>query len=95
MNILGNEKNLEATKGRGRPKGSQNKVGAVAKEVIAQAAADLGGAERLVAWAKEAPENEKAFWSTIYPKLIPVQISGDQDNPLKTVTEITLKPLEG
>lgn len=29
------------------------------------------------------------------PDLSAVQISGDQDNPLKTVTEITLKPLEG
>lgn len=87
MNILGNEKNLEAKKGRGRPKGSQNKVGAAAKEVIAQAAADLGGAERLVAWAKEAPENEKAFWSSIYPKLIPVQLAGDAENPVTFVIE--------
>jgi hypothetical protein len=29
------------------------------------------------------------------PDLSAVQISGDQDNPVKTVTEITLKPLEG
>ena len=30
---------------RGRPKGSPNKVGKAAKDVIAQAAAELGGAK--------------------------------------------------
>lgn len=63
-------------KGRGRPKGSKNKVGAEAKEVIAQAAADLGGAKRLLAWAKAEPANERAFWSTIYPKLLPLTVGG-------------------
>lgn len=69
-------------KSRGRPKGSVNKVGKEAKDVIAQAAAELGGATRLLAWAKEAPENEKAFWATIYPKLLPLTVAGDPDNPL-------------
>lgn len=69
-------------KGRGRPKGSKNKVAAEAKTVIAEAAEALGGMKRMVAWAKEAPENEKAFWSTIYPKLLPMTVSGDPDNPL-------------
>ncbi len=69
-------------RGRGRPKGSKNKVGAEAKQVIAEAAAGLGGAERLLEWAKSAPENEKAFWATIYPKLLPLTVSGDSDNPL-------------
>jgi hypothetical protein len=59
-------------KGRGRPKGSPNKIGKAAKDAIALAAEELGGHERLVMWAKEAPENERAFWVSIYPKLIPV-----------------------
>lgn len=69
-------------RGRGRPKGSVNKVTAAAKDAIAQAAEDLGGHKRIVAWAKEDAKNEAAFWSTIYPKLIPVQVGGDPDNPL-------------
>lgn len=64
--------------GRGRPKGSQNKVAKAAKEAIEEAAHKLGGVDRLVAWAKEDPLNERAFWSTVYPKLLPLttQVSG-------------------
>ena len=70
------DKNL-SRKGAGRPKGSVNKVTAAAKDVISQAAEMLGGVNRLVEWAKEAPENEKAFWSSVYPKLLPLQVNGD------------------
>ncbi len=60
---------------RGRPPGSKNKLQAEAKEVIASAAADLGGAKRLLEWAKEDPKNEYAFWATIYPKLLPMTVN--------------------
>jgi hypothetical protein len=76
----------DGTPGPGRPKGSPNKTTLVAKEVIATAAEKLGGVERMVNWAKEDPLNERAFWSTIYPKLIPLQVGGDPNNPI--VTEI-------
>jgi hypothetical protein len=36
-----------------------------------------------VDWAKEAPENERVFWGTIYPKLLPLQIGGDPGNPVQ------------
>ena len=60
----------------GKPKGAVSKVGKAAKEVIAEAAESLGGAKRLVAWAKEDPLIERAFWSNIYPKLLPMQVTG-------------------
>jgi hypothetical protein len=63
-------------KGRGRPKGSPNKLGKAAKDVIAQAAEALGGADRLLEWAQSDPQNERAFWATIYPKLLPLTVSG-------------------
>jgi hypothetical protein len=66
----------------GRPKGALNKTTQAAKDVIAEAAEQLGGADRLLAWAKEAPENERAFWSSIYPKLLPFTVAGDSENPL-------------
>jgi hypothetical protein len=69
--------------GAGRKKGVPNRTTQIAKDAIAQAAADLGGAERLVDWAKEAPENERVFWGTIYPKLLPLQIGGDPGNPVQ------------
>lgn len=69
-------------RGRGRPKGSPNKTTKAAKDLIAEVAEGLGGASRMLEWAKEEPANEKAFWSQIYPKLLPLQVSGDPDNPI-------------
>lgn len=76
--------------GPGRTKGVPNKVTAVAKDAIAQAAAELGGAQRLVTWVRQDKKNEHAFWTVIYPKLIPVQIGGDPNNPLTVVTSVRL-----
>lgn len=78
-------------RGAGRPKGSPNKTTRAAKDAIAFAADELGGGERLAAWAKEAPENEKAFWSSIYPKLLPLQVNGsvthEAGNSIKDLME--------
>lgn len=62
--------------GKGRPKGVPNKTTVIAKTAIAAAADALGGSDRLVAWAKEDPKNEASFWTTIYPKLLPLQVDG-------------------
>lgn len=66
----------------GRQKGTPNKTTTAAKDAIALAADALGGTDRLVAWAQEDPANEKVFWGTIYPKLIPVMVSGE-DGPVQ------------
>jgi hypothetical protein len=77
--------NLEPGKpGPGRPPGSRNKTTVAAKEAIALAAEGLGGTERLVAWAREDALNERAFWATIYPKLLPLQVSGEGGGPIMT-----------
>ena len=81
-------------KGAGRPKGSPNKIAKAAKDAIADAAEQLGGAERLVAWVQEDPANEKAFWVTIYPKLVPVTLGGDNENPLALIHKIELVALK-
>jgi hypothetical protein len=62
--------------GKGRPKGALNKVTQNAKDAIAEAAMLLGGTQRLVDWVKEDPSNEKVFWGTVYPKLLPLQVNG-------------------
>jgi hypothetical protein len=66
----------------GKPKGALNKNTQAAKDAIAAAAEKLGGADRLVAWAQEDPANERAFWSSIYPKLLPLQVSGEGGGPV-------------
>jgi len=72
----------DGTPGPGRPKGLQNKTTVAAKEAIAMAADRLGGADRLVEWAQSDPANERVFWGTIYPKLLPLQVSGEGGGPL-------------
>lgn len=68
---------MGVTPGPGRPKGVPNKTTRLAKAVIAEAADRLGGADRLVEWARENPGNERIFWGTIYPKLLPLQLNAD------------------
>jgi hypothetical protein len=77
----------------GRQKGTPNKTTQAAKDAIARAAEELGGADRLVAWAKEDPANERLFWGTIYPKLLPLQLSGEGGGPVRTISRIELVPL--
>src|SRR5215469_7796198 len=66
----------------GRVKGVPNKLTSGAKEVIAQVAENIGGVTRMTAWVRESKENERAFWTNIYTKLLPLQVAGDKDNPL-------------
>lgn len=81
--IVGSGAKKPPAAGKGRTKGSLNKTTKTAKEAIALAAENLGGADRLVAWAKEDPLNERAFWSTIYPKLLPLQVTGEGGGPIQ------------
>ena len=77
---------MAGNRGKGRPKGTPNKLTASAKEAIEAAAQGLGGGARLEAWAKEDPKNESAFWERIYPKLLPLQVTGPGGNSPVAVT---------
>jgi hypothetical protein len=78
------------TKGNpGKPKGATNKTTRAAKDAIALAAEGLGGVNRIIEWAQEDPINERAFWSSMYPRLLPVQVSGDPENPLLHSIKVT------
>lgn len=78
----------------GKPKGALSKTTKAAKEAIAEAADRLGGADRLVAWAQEEPGNERIFWGTIYPKLLPLQVSGEGGGPVQ-ITTVQLVAMRG
>ncbi len=73
----------------GRKKGTPNKLTAATRDVIAEAAERLGGVDRLVEWAGEDKDNERAFWASIYPKLLPhdVNVQGADGGPVKMVIE--------
>jgi hypothetical protein len=67
----------KGTPGPGRKKGVPNRQTMAAKDAIALAAEGLGGTSRLIEWAKEDPLNERAFWTSIYPKLLPLTVNGN------------------
>ena len=73
----------------GKPKGALSKTTRTAKEAIAIAADKLGGAERLVEWAKEDPQYEKAFWTAIYPRLLPVLVANEDGGSFKHSLTVT------
>lgn len=79
---------MSGNRGRGRPKGSPNKVTANAKEAIEKAFEGLGGVDALMAWAKG---NQDSFYGTVWPKILPLQVkhSGDRENPV--VSEIIIR----
>jgi len=82
MNDLKTEKIGQGKPGPGRPKGLENKTTRSVKEAIELAAEGLGGKQRLIAWCQEDPLNERAFWTTIYPKLLPLQVTGEGGGPI-------------
>ena len=60
----------------GRTKGTPNKVTANAKAAIEAVFAGLGDAAALEAWARSDPENLKAFYVQVWPKILPLQVNG-------------------
>jgi len=78
----------------GKPKGAVNKTTKLAKEAIALAAEKLGGTDRLVAWAQEDPLNERAFWSSIYPKLLPLQVTGEGGGAVQVGVSLSIQGVQ-
>jgi hypothetical protein len=72
--------------GKGRPKGAKNKTTVKVKEAFEAAFEELGGVDALVTWGR----SELSEFYKLYAKLLPVQITGDDENPLRTVTTIEL-----
>lgn len=67
-----------AQAGKGRPKGVPNKATTAVKEMVIAALGKAGGINYL---AEQAEKNPSAFLSLV-GKVIPLQVSGDPDNPL-------------
>ena len=66
----------------GRKPGIPNATTTAAKTAIELAAQGLGGSARMIAWAQEDPLNERVFWGQIYPRLLPLQVTGGEGKPL-------------
>jgi hypothetical protein len=75
--------------GKGRPKGSLNKSTVAVKEALSEAFEGIGGVESLKHWAGENPTAFYQLWG----KMLPLQVAGDEQNPLTVVQKVILEPL--
>lgn len=83
--------------GKGRPKGSLNKTTAKLKDAILLAAeksgGDTKGAGGLVGYLKRVADEDVKAFSGLLGKVLPIQVAGDKENPLVTVTRVELVAL--
>lgn len=68
----------------GLAKGTSNKVTAQVRDAILQAFDAEGGVDYLRGVAKRDPKT----FCTLLGKVLPTQITGDEDNPVSTITRI-------
>ena len=76
--------------GKGRPKGSPNKSTAILKDAILQAASAAGGKAGMVGYLVEQAKANPGPFMALMGKVLPLQMSGDPDNPVKM--EIAWRP---
>lgn len=76
--------------GPGRPKGVPNKTTQLLKDAILKAAEEAGGDDGMVGYLTvQAMTNPQSFLPLL-GKVLPMQIVGDTDNPLRVITTIEL-----
>lgn len=80
--------------GSGRKKGVPNKLTSNLKEAILAAAQDVGqdgkGKDGLQGYLRHVAAVDVKAYSTLLGKVLPMQIVGEDDGPLKTITRIEL-----
>lgn len=60
----------------GRKTGTPNHRTVFVKGMLEECAQRIGGLDRLIAWVEADVENERIFWSQMFMRLLPVQVSG-------------------
>jgi hypothetical protein len=86
------EKRLPPNAGKGRPKGSINKVNAEVKAMILEALEGVGGVDYLMERAQD-PRTASAFMAMV-GKVLPLQVTGANGGPVETVARIELVALK-
>ena len=81
--------------GKERPKGSRNRTTSTVKAIIEEAVEGLGGTERLMAWVRESRENERGFWWSIFPRLLPLRMTGKDEGAAQDLVTHSDRPREG
>lgn len=78
------------TKTGGRKKGTPNKTTALLKDAILTAATEAGNKDGLVGYLKTQASANPGPFMALLGKVLPLQIAGDEDNPIVTITRIEL-----
>jgi hypothetical protein len=86
--MAGRPKGLPKT--GGRKKGTPNKNTALLKDAILEAATLAGDKEGLVGYLKTQAKDNPGPFMALLGKVLPLQIAGDEENPLVTITKIEL-----
>ena len=73
--------------GKGRPKGSPNKITADLKRAILEAAEAAGAEGGTVGYLTTQATANPASFLTLLGKVLPTTISGDDDAPLRLIVE--------
>lgn len=73
--------------GKGRPKGSPNKITADVKRAILEAAEAAGGPGGMTAYLTVQASANPAAFMTLLGKVLPLTLAGDDDNPIRHVIE--------
>ena len=69
--------------GAGRKPGTPNKITTQLKEAILEAAHQAGGPDGMVGYLKKQATHNSASFMTLLGKVLPHQIAGDKDNPIR------------
>jgi hypothetical protein len=72
----------------GRKKGTPNKTTGVLKDAILLAAENAGGPDGLVGYLQAQATNNPQSFLPLLGKVLPLQISGDSDNPVNHRVEM-------
>lgn len=78
--------------GPGRPKGVPNKTTALLKDAILRAAANAGDGDMVEYLTQQARLNPGPFMALL-GKVLPMQVTGEDGDAIKTVTRIELVAL--
>ena len=73
--------------GKGRPKGSPNKITADLKRAILEAAEAAGGEGGTVAYLTAQANANPAAFLTLIGKVLPTTLAGDETSPIRHVIE--------
>lgn len=75
-------------RGKGRPKGSQNKATVAVKDALHAAFDKIGGAEKLAVWASDNPTEFYKLWA----KMLPTDVNANLNGSVSVIQLVGVRP---